>query len=185
MFCYSVTITQKNNLEQRYAIKFCVKVGEGATDTYGKIEKAFGNDSVSHTQVFWWYKEFARERETVEDEQRSGRPAFVRIGTDVNRVRAFVRQDGRSTIGMTADDLNSHECTVHQTVTQNLNMRKVCAEMVSKNLNDDQRARRKEVSAEMLERLETEPDILNWVVIGNESWFFEYDPETKRQSEEW
>jgi hypothetical protein len=57
--------------------------------------------------------------------------------------------------------------------------------MVSKNLNDYQKARQNEVSAEMLERLETEPDFLNWVITGDESWFFEYDPETKRQSEEW
>jgi hypothetical protein len=37
-----------NNLEQRYAIKFCVKLGKGATDTYEKIQKVLGNDSVSH-----------------------------------------------------------------------------------------------------------------------------------------
>jgi hypothetical protein len=37
----------------------------------------------------------------------------------------------------------------------------------------------------MLEQLETEPDFLNRVITGDESSFFEYDPETKRQSEEW
>jgi hypothetical protein len=36
----------------------------------------------------------------------------------------------------------------------------------------------------MLERLETEPDYLKWVIIGDKSYFFEYDPETKRQTEE-
>jgi hypothetical protein len=40
-------------------------------------------------------------------------------------------------------------------------------------------------SAEMLEWLETEPYFLNRFITGDESWFFEYDPETKRQSEEW
>jgi hypothetical protein len=47
--------------------------------------------------------------------------------------------------------------------------------MVLKNLNDDQKARRIEVSAEMLEQLETEPDFINRVITGAESWFFEYD----------
>jgi hypothetical protein len=56
--------------------------------------------------------------------------------------------------------------------------------MVLKILNDDQKTRRNEVSAEMLERLETEPNFLNRVITGDESWLFEYDPETKRQSEE-
>jgi hypothetical protein len=45
-------------------------------------------------------------------------------------------------------------------VTQDLNMRKVCAKMVPKNI-DDQKACRNEVLAEMLERLETGPDFLN------------------------
>jgi hypothetical protein len=52
-----------------------------------------------------------------------------------------------------------------------------------KKLNDDQKARRNEVSAEMREWLETEPDFLNRVITGDESWFFEYDPETRRRSE--
>jgi hypothetical protein len=30
---------EKNELEQHYAIKFCVKLEEGATDTYGKFRK--------------------------------------------------------------------------------------------------------------------------------------------------
>jgi hypothetical protein len=29
----------EKNLEQHYAIKFCVKLGEGATGTYEKIQK--------------------------------------------------------------------------------------------------------------------------------------------------
>jgi hypothetical protein len=28
---------EKKNVEQRHAIKFCVRLGEGATDTYEKI----------------------------------------------------------------------------------------------------------------------------------------------------
>jgi hypothetical protein len=63
-------------------------------------------------------------------------------------------------------------------------MRNVCAKMVPRNLNYDQKARRIEVSAEMLERLKTEPDFLIGVITGDESSFFEYDPESRRQSEE-
>jgi hypothetical protein len=55
----------------------------------------------------------------------------------------------------------------------------------SKNVNGDQKTRRIEVSSEMLERFESEPDFLNWVITGDECWFVEYDPETKRQSQEW
>jgi hypothetical protein len=67
---------EKNNLEQRYAIKFFfVKLGESANDTYEKIQKAFGSDSVPHAQVFRGHIGFLHQRETVEDEPLSGRPA--------------------------------------------------------------------------------------------------------------
>jgi hypothetical protein len=39
----------------------------------------------------------------------------------------------------------------------------------SKYVNDDKKTRRIEVSAEMLERLETEPDFLHRVIRGGES----------------
>jgi hypothetical protein len=53
---------------------------------------------------------------------------------------------------------------VHQIVTQDLNMRKVCAKMVPENVNGNLKARQNEVSTEMLERHKTEPDFLNWVI---------------------
>jgi hypothetical protein len=84
-----------------------------------------------------------------------------------------------------ADELNINECTIQQIVTEDLNMRKLCAKIVPKGLNDDQKACPNDMSAEMLEQLETELDFLNRVIIYDERWFFEYDPEIKRQSEEW
>jgi hypothetical protein len=85
---------------------------------------------------------------------------------------------------MIADDLNINECTVHQIVAENLNTREACAKMVPKILNDDQKARRNELSAEILERLETEPDFHSRDITGAGSRFLEYGPETKGQSEE-
>ena len=38
---------------------------------------------------------------------------------------------------------------------------------------------------DILEQLETEPNLLKRVVTGDESWIFEYDPLTKRHSLEW
>jgi hypothetical protein len=98
MLCYSVTKIEKINLEQSYAIKFCVKLGEGTTDTYGKIQKAFGNDSVSRVQALRWHKDFVYGRETVEGEPRSGRPASVKRSKYVDCVRVYVCQDRCLTI---------------------------------------------------------------------------------------
>jgi hypothetical protein len=133
---------EKNDLKKRYAIKFCVKLGEGPTDRYLWEDSAFGNDSLLPAQAFRWYKDSVNGRETVGDEPRSGRLAYMRTSTNVDRVRAFIRQDRRLTIRMMADELN--ECTVHQTDTQDFNIKTVCvcvcvcvcAEIVAKNLNN-------------------------------------------------
>ena len=64
-------------------------------------------------------------------------------------------------------------------------MRKICAKVVPKLLTIDQKARRIDVSHDILERLETKSNLLQNVITGEESWVFEYDLETKRQSLQW
>ena len=61
-------------------------------------------------------------------------------------------------------------------------MRKVCAKMVPKNLTTEQKANRRDL--DLLDRLERGPEFFSRVITGDESWIFEYDPETKRQSRE-
>jgi hypothetical protein len=103
-------------------------LGESTTDTYGRIQKESDNDSLSHAQVFRCHKDSVNGRETVEDEPRSGRAS-----TNVDRVRAFIRQDQRLTIRIIADELNIHECMIHQILMQDLNMRTVRAKTIPKN----------------------------------------------------
>jgi len=42
-----------------------------------------------------------------------------------------------------------------------------------------------EICHDFLGRLEIEPYFLDKVITGDESWVFDYDPETKRQSADW
>jgi len=71
---------EKRNLEQRCAIKFCVKLNENATETYGKLKWAYGEHTVSKAQVLRWHKASLDGRESVADESRSGRPCTSKNG---------------------------------------------------------------------------------------------------------
>ena len=75
--------------------------------------------------------------------------------------------------------------SVWKIITEDFGMRKICAKMVSKLLDDDQKERRVEVCQDILKHLQTDLDLLQRVLTGNESWIFEYDPETKHQSLQW
>ena len=44
---------------------------------------------------------------------------------------------------------------------------------------------RLEICQDLLGRLEIEPDFLDKVITGDESWVFNYEPEIKQQSVEW
>jgi len=44
--------------EQSCAIKFYVKLGESAIVTYEKLQRAYGEHSLSRAQVFRWNKSF-------------------------------------------------------------------------------------------------------------------------------
>ena len=61
-------------------------------------------------------------------------------------------------------------------------MRKVCAKMVPKNLTTEQKANRRDVCLDFLDRLEREPEFFSRVITGDKSWILEYETETNRQS---
>ena len=56
--------------------------------------------------------------------------------------------------------------------------------MVPKNITTEQ-AYRRDVSLDLLDRHEREPEFFSRVITGDESWILEHDPETKRQNREW
>ena len=57
----------QQKFEQSCTIKFCVKFGESATVTYEKLQRAYGEHSLSRAQVFRWHKFFLEVREQVEE----------------------------------------------------------------------------------------------------------------------
>ena len=102
--------------------------------------------------VFKWYKAFSEDREPVKDEPRSGRPPTSKTENNVEKVRALVWSDRRLTLRMIASELNFNHTTVHQILTQELAMRKLCAKMVPKNLTIEQKDNGKDACLPLLER---------------------------------
>ena len=78
--------------------------------------------------------------------------------------------------------MNIDRETVGKILTEYLDMRKVCAKMVPKELTEEQKQRRVTICQDILER---QIDILGHVITGDETWVYQYDPETKQQSAQW
>ena len=67
---------QSDTLEERYAVKFCFKLGKNATEMYGMLPTAFRPSCMNRASVFEWHKRFKEGRESVRDE-RCGRSKEV------------------------------------------------------------------------------------------------------------
>ena len=82
----------EDTLEERYAIKFCFKLGKNdATETYGMLHTAFGASCMNRASVFEWHKRFKESKESVSDDDRCGRSKEVNTSDLIGqRVRVMV-----------------------------------------------------------------------------------------------
>ena len=68
---------QSGREEERYAIKFCFKLGKNGTETYGMHQTAFRPSCLNRALVFKWHKRFKEGRESGRDDERSWRSKEV------------------------------------------------------------------------------------------------------------
>ena len=85
----------EDTLEERYAIKFCFKLGKNATETYGILHTAFGASGMNRASVFEWYKRFKKGMESVMDDERCGRSKEVRKPELIGQIKNFIDKDHR------------------------------------------------------------------------------------------
>ena len=67
----------EDTFEERYAIKFCFKLGKNATETYGMLQTAFRPSCMNRASDFEWHKRYMEGRESVRDGERCGRSKEV------------------------------------------------------------------------------------------------------------
>ena len=67
---------------------------------------------------------FKDRRESVEDEQRAGRPSASRTEKNVARVEAFLDIDRRLNVRLIAEEVGLPKTDVHRIMTEDLHMRK-------------------------------------------------------------
>jgi len=90
MFYNQVTFAMQENMEQRYAVKFCVKLKKSATDIFRSLTEAYGDATLSSTMVFKQHKAFKEARENVEDDPRSVRSVSSTNDENVEVVRTVM-----------------------------------------------------------------------------------------------
>ena len=82
----------EDTLEERYAIKFCFKLGKNATEVYQMLQTVFRPACMNRASVFEWHKRFKEGKETVRGDERCGRSMEVNTPELIGqRARVIVR----------------------------------------------------------------------------------------------
>ncbi len=83
----------EKTIEQSAGFHFCWKAGFNVTKTFEIIQKVYVESAVHRATVFHWYNEFSEERESIRDEQRSGRLTTTRTCKDIARIVDILNED--------------------------------------------------------------------------------------------
>jgi len=172
-------------LEQTANIKFCVKLGKSGAETFQVIRRAYGNEAMIRARCFEWHARFKRGRTSLEDNKRSGRASTSSTPKNVETILRHVHEDRRRNIKDIAAIVNVSYETVQTIFTCDLNMYRIAAKFVPRPLTPEQKEHHVAICQELRQRAMDDPSFMSRVIIGDESWVYGYDPETKQQSSQW
>lgn len=173
------------SFEQRANIKFCFKLGKTFTETHQMMKQVYGDDCLSRSRVHEWFKRFQEGREDLEDDERSGRPRETVNEENTEIVRQFIKKEPKSSLKYMESELHISAASIYRILTENLSLRKVCARFVPHTLKQHEKDLRIQHSRDIIKEAKKDRNFLYSIVTGDETWCFQYDPETKRQSAEW
>lgn len=173
------------SIEQRANIKFCFKLGKTFTETFQLMQQVYGDDCLSRGRVHEWYTRFKIGREDINDDPHVGQAKFVITPESIEKVREFLKIQPKSSLRFMEMELGMSKDSIHRILTQQLGYRKVCAHFVPHKLTDDQKLLRIQHCKDIVKESKKDSNFLYNIVTGGETWCFQYDPETKRQSAEW
>lgn len=173
------------SIEQRANIKFCFKLGKTFTETFELLKQVYGVDCLSRGRVHEWFNRFKNGREDLNDDEHVGQSKFVITDDAIKTVRDFIKMQPKSSLKLMEMELNISKTSIYRILTEHLGLRKVCSRFIPHTLTDDQKVLRIEHAKDIVREARRDPNFLFNIVTGDETWCFQYDPETKRQSAEW
>ncbi|KAJ4430337.1 hypothetical protein ANN_22553 [Periplaneta americana] len=133
-----------------------LKARKTAAETVGMLPQAFNDDALGKSQVYEWFSRFTSGNMSTEDMPRPERPSTGR--NDENMPKSNVQLIK----------------IVERPLTKFLSKRTY-----------DQRENRVRVCRDLKSEVQNDPNFLKRIVIGDESWCYGYDPESKQASSQW
>jgi histone-lysine N-methyltransferase SETMAR len=149
------------------------------------LVEVYGDAAITRRTVYKWSERFRSGSESIDDEDRPGRISTSCTDEDISKVNEMIRSNRKLTIREIADELNISFGSVQHILTNVLNMKRVSAKFVPRNLTPEQKEQLLSISLELRDRVISDLNLFQILITGDESWVYGYDPETKVQSSQW
>ncbi len=132
----------------------------------------------------WFHRFQANPDDTCRDKPHPGRPKSARTQANIDKVRDEVQQDCRKSIQKISEAVGT-SWTSTQRILKDLNMSLRAAKFIPKILNEQQKRTRVTISQQNLDRICQDATILDRIITTDESWVFQFDPNTKQANMQW
>lgn len=172
--------------ECRVIMKFLTKLGLETSDIIKSLQKVYQDDAPKKTTIYEWVSRFKEGKEDIKDEHRTGRPTSSMNEEIVVAVESLVEENRRISVQVVAKSLNISYGSAHSILKDRLGLSKLCARWVPKALREEQRMQRADNAIQFINRFDHDrEDFYSRLVTGDETWIYQYDPESKIQSKQW
>lgn len=170
---------------QRWTAWFLWKEGVKTADIHKRLTAVCGQEGPAQKTVYNWIAGFASGRESATKNVSTGRPSTSRSPNNIAIVSGLIMADRRITFDELESQTGLGRATLHTIIHDDLDMKKVCAHWVPRDLTQAQKENRVEVCRRLLQMQNDDPEFLEKLVTGDESWCHYHTPEKKIQSMQW
>ena len=116
--------------EQRVYIKFRSLLKDSNRNIHNDLVEVCGDQVLAYSTVRRWAELFREERDSIEDEPRTGRPKPATCEPSIELVGEFLRNDPYCSIEEISKYMNILTGSIYRILKEDLGVRKVCARRV-------------------------------------------------------
>lgn len=169
-----------SQFEQWENVSFCQKLGKSARETFQMIKQAYSKEALGHSAVFKWHKRFAQGRDSLEDDEHTGRPWTIRTELKIQEVATLVHANRSQMVDeITAAAAGISHGACHKIPSDDLNMSCVTHHSVPCVLTQDHHDNRMSICGDLIDSADKDGMFLNQIITGDETLCFLYDPQLK------